>query len=60
MRLRAMKVVVPDPEQGHQHRNIIPQRRGGKVSVHCVCPSQQLLKVILQTMLTAGQPHSGK
>ena len=54
-RLRAEKIVVPDREQTHQHRQIMLERRDAEMLVHLIEAGQHRLEVV-----RTGRDHGGK
>lgn len=45
--LGAVKVIVPDPDEGQDNGQVVLERRLGEMNVHLVCAEQELFKVFV-------------
>ena len=51
-------VVVPNPQQRHNHRNVLLQRRGTEMVVHRLGAAQKLVKILVPDRNRNGKPDS--
>ena len=51
-------VIVPNPQQRHNHRNVLLQRRGTEMVVHRLGAAQKLVKILVPDRNRNGKPDS--